>query len=139
MSQASPGSPAGEEGMRLDKWLWAARFFKSRSLASEAVQGGKVHLNGQRVKPARMVRPGDTLRIRRGETEWTLEVLALATRRGPAPEARALYRETAASLEARERQREARRLRAATAPHPGHRPDKRARRHIVRFTRRGGS
>jgi len=126
------------ERMRLDKWLWAARFFKSRSLATEAINGGKVHLDGARVKPSHGVRPGDRLRIRRGEMEWTVDVVALAARRGPASEAQKLYRETEASLAARERQREERRLAAAAAPRPDHRPDKRARRRIIRFTRKGG-
>jgi ribosome-associated heat shock protein Hsp15 len=88
--------------MRLDKWLWAARFFKTRGLATEAVLGGHVHLNGARVKPAKEVRPGDTLAIRIGTVEWTVVVAALAEKRGPASVARTLYDETPESLAGRE-------------------------------------
>ncbi|NIR58287.1 MAG: RNA-binding protein [Gammaproteobacteria bacterium] len=120
--------------VRVDKWLWAARFFKTRALATAAVGGGKVHVNGERVKPSRAIREGDELRIRRGPVELVVVVRGVADRRGPAPEARRLYEETVESVRARERLRTKRRLRSAFAPHPGHRPDKRQRRRIRRFT-----
>ncbi len=126
-----------EAKVRLDKWLWAARFFKTRALAGEAVDGGHVHLNGARVKPARAVRPGDELRIRRGEEEFTVSVRQLSERRGPASVARELFEESEASRLARERAAEARRLQRLANPQPSHRPDKKARRQIHRFTRQG--
>ena len=125
-----------QEKVRLDKWLWAARFFKTRALASEAISGGHVHLNGNRVKPARAVNVGDLLSIRKGEIEFQIEVLALSTRRGPAREAVALYEESEESKEAREVYAEQRRLMAASGPAPKKRPDKRDRRRIIRFTDR---
>lgn len=120
------------EKLRLDKWLWAARFFKTRSLATEAVDGGKVHLNGQRVKPAREVRVGDTLAITAGES-WTVAVKALSDRRGPAPEARLLYAEMPESAIAREQAREAGRLVADPAAERHGRPTKRDRRQLGKF------
>ncbi|THF62895.1 RNA-binding S4 domain-containing protein [Pseudothauera nasutitermitis] len=120
-------------GTRLDKWLWAARFFKHRSGATEAVEGGKVHLNGQAVKPARGVKPGDTVDITVGEQRFTVTVRAIAEKRGPASVAQTLYEESAESLSRRELQREQRRV----APPPGAdlhgRPTKRDRRRIDRF------
>lgn len=120
--------------VRLDRWLWAARFFKTRNLAQQAIGGGHVHLNGQRVKAARAVRPGDRLEITRGEERLEIEVLALASRRGPAPAARALYAESAASLAARAAAQQIRRDLAGTRPPPG-RPDKRDRRRLIDFSR----
>ena len=87
--------------VRLDKWLWAARFFKTRSIAREAVSGGKVHLNGHRAKPGRTLSLGDELRIQRGEEEYTINVVELSPRRGPATVARGLYEETEESIERR--------------------------------------
>jgi ribosome-associated heat shock protein Hsp15 len=116
--------------MRLDKWLWAARFFKTRSLATEAVLAGHVHVGGARVKPARAVRVGDVLEIRRAAVTWTVEVRALAERRGPASEAAALYEETRASLEARERHRLERRLATPLGADLGARPTKQDRRRL---------
>ena len=89
--------------VRIDKWLWAARFFKTRSLASEAVDGGKVELNGERAKPAKAVKPGDEIRLRLGPYEHILVVKALGERRGPASVAQSLYEETDASRAAREK------------------------------------
>jgi ribosome-associated heat shock protein Hsp15 len=89
--------------VRLDKWLWAARFFKTRSLATEAVAGGKVEVNGERAKPAKAVKPGDEIRLRLGPYEHVLAVRQLAERRGPASVAHALYEETQTSRDARER------------------------------------
>jgi ribosome-associated heat shock protein Hsp15 len=116
--------------MRIDKWLWAARFFKTRSLATEAVAAGHVQVEGARVKPAREVRIGDTLDIRRGSVTWTVEVRALAERRGPATEAATLYEETKESQEARERRRLERRLAAPLGADLGARPTKQDRRRL---------
>src|SRR5689334_5237298 len=91
------------DSVRLDKWLWAARFFKTRSLATEAVAGGKVDVNGERVKPAKSVKPGDEIRLRIGPYEHILIVRALGERRGPASVAQGLYEETEASRAERER------------------------------------
>jgi len=123
--------------MRLDRWLWAARFFKTRGLAQEAIAGGHVHLNGQRVKPARAVRPGDRLEISRGEERFEVHVTALADRRGPAAAARALYEESGSSIAAREAARQHRRDLAGSRP-PAARPDKRDRRRIISFTKSPG-
>ena len=122
--------------VRVDKWLWAARFFKTRSLASRAVTGGHVHVNGARVKAARPVQPGDRLLIRRGEMEFTVIVQGLSEKRGPAPVARKLYAETAESIAAREAARDERRLIRAAAARPDRRPDKRQRRKIRKFLRK---
>lgn len=122
--------------MRLDKWLWAARFYKTRSLATAAVDGGKVKLDGAAVNPAKDVKPGDRIQLRAGEQDWDIVVQALDEQRRPAPEARLLYQETAQSMERRARQAELRRL----APLPGAdqkgRPTKRDRRQLNRL--RGG-
>ncbi len=125
-----------EEKVRIDKWLWAARFFKTRSLAAKAVSGGHVHLNGSRVKPARPVQPGDRLVIRRGELEFTVIVLELSGKRGPAAVARTLYEETPESIAGREAGREERRLIRSPASRPQGRPDKRDRRKIRKFLRK---
>jgi ribosome-associated heat shock protein Hsp15 len=124
--------------IRLDKWLWAARFFKTRSLATEAINGGKVHVNDARVKPARAVQIGDRLEIRRGHEEYEVIVKDLSDRRGPAREAVLLYEETAASIAKREQRAEQRRLTTLLAPQrPERRPNKKERRHIIRFQRKG--
>ena len=122
------------ERVRLDKWLWAARFFKTRTLAAEAVAGGKVHVGGQRCKPAHIVRPGELLRIQRGHEEYLVRVAALSRQRGPASVAALLYEETAESRQRRETLREQQRLVRASAPHPVGRPTKQDRRRIVWFT-----
>lgn len=126
-----------EEKVRIDKWLWAARFFKTRSMAAQAVSGGKVHLNSARVKPARTVQIGDELRIRRGEVEFVIIVQGVSDKRRPAKEAQLLYEETEASIAGREETREQKRLEAAGRMYgPMKRPDKRARRQIRSFTRK---
>lgn len=127
-------SAEAQARLRIDKWLWAARFFKTRSLAAQAVDGGRVHLNDQRVKPAKEVKPGDTLSISIGELEWTVVVRALSERRGPAPEARLLYEETEASRERREAALQRRRDHAEPAFGLQGRPTKRDRRALRRFT-----
>lgn len=121
------------EKIRLDKWLWAARFFKTRSLATEAVNGGKVSVNGARVKPGREVRLDDELHIRQGDSEKIVHVRGLSGRRGPATVAQTLYEETAASIDARTKQKELHQLAAAHRPRGEGRPTKRERRHIHRF------
>lgn len=120
----------GNDGVRLDVWLWAARFFKTRALARQAVDTGKVELGGQRAKPSRNVRAGDALRVTRLEERFEIEVLALAAMRGPASAAQLLYRESEASRLAREQARAQRAAERAGYHPPEHKPDKRARRLI---------
>ena len=122
-----------DAGVRLDKWLWAARFFKTRALASEAVGAGRVRAGGRALKPSRAVKPGDQLEIRRGEERIEIEVSALSDRRGPASAAALLYRETEESATRREAEREQRRLAAMARPRSEGRPDKKQRRQIRRF------
>lgn len=119
--------------MRLDKWLWAARFFKTRTLSTDAITGGKVQLNGSRVKASREVKVDDRLEISNSEVRWEICVRALSDRRGPAPEARLLYEESAASIAAREIQRETRQLVIDPAADIHGRPTKRDRRQINRY------
>ena len=121
--------------VRIDKWLWASRFFKTRGKARAAIVGGKVQLNGNRVKPGRTLKAGDSLRIQRGEEEFTVDVLFASDRRGPASEAQSLYHEhpdsearRVAAAQERAAKREARAGRER-------RPDKRQRRQIIRFQR----
>jgi ribosome-associated heat shock protein Hsp15 len=117
--------------IRADVWLWAARFFKTRSLAKQAIDGGKIDVNGAGCKPAKSLHVGDVLKISRGEERLEVEVLALADRRGPATAAQSLYRESEASRQAREAWREQRRLVGVQAPRQ--RPDKHARRELRRL------
>ena len=124
------------QSIRLDKWLWAARFFKTRALATEAVSGGKVHLNDNRVKPGREVKVGDSLSIQRGGYTFEITVLGINKQRRPAKEAQLLYEESEDSIAAREEQAENQRLANSGQPFSDHRPNKRERRHIVRFTRK---
>ncbi len=119
--------------VRLDKWLWAARFFKTRSVAREAISGGKVHLNGNRSKPGRNLNVGDELRIQRGEDEYTITIVELSIRRGPATVARTLFEESDENRLKREKLAEERRLEHQQHATRERRPDKRQRRHIVRF------
>jgi ribosome-associated heat shock protein Hsp15 len=122
--------------MRIDKWLWAARFFKTRSIASAAVDGGHVEVNGERAKPSRHVRPGDELRIRVSQNTFVVHVRTLAERRGPASDAQRMYEETPESRVERERLAEQRRLAPSPAYEEGGRPTKRDRRDMSRVKRR---
>ena len=122
-----------DSSVRLDKWLWAARFFKTRSIAREAVSGGKVHLNGNRAKPGRSLNTGDELRIQRGEEEYTITIVELTVRRGPAAIARTLYEESEENRSRREQLAEERKRDHQKSAARIRRPDKRERRKIVRF------
>jgi ribosome-associated heat shock protein Hsp15 len=119
--------------VRIDKWLWAARFFKTRSLAGKACDLGRIESNGLPAKAAREVRVGDALRVKNDGGEFQIEVLALSEVRGPAPVAQTLYRETEASKEARAKLAEERKALPAFNPLPEGRPSKRDRRQIIRF------
>jgi ribosome-associated heat shock protein Hsp15 len=133
-NEAGEGAEGGGDSLRIDRWLWCTRLFKSRSLAAEAVAGGKVHLNGQRVKPARPVRIGDTIAITRTGFEFVCAVLKLPDRRGAAPVAQACYAETDVARAAREKFGEQARLAAAFAPPRSlERPDKHGRRVLRRL------
>jgi ribosome-associated heat shock protein Hsp15 len=127
------GAAGGGDSLRIDRWLWCVRLFKSRSLAAEAVTGGKVHVNGQRVKPARTVRVGDKLTISRPGFQFECEVLKLPQRRGAAPIAQACYAETAAARAAREKFGEQSRIAAAFVQPSRERPDKHGRRELRRL------
>ena len=118
------------DSQRLDKWLWSARFYKTRSLAVEAINGGHVHVNGQRIKPAKTIRIGDVIEITKDQYHWRLEVQALAQRRGPSREAQQLYVEDVDSIQQRAAIRAEKKL---LSPAPTKRPDKRQRRRIIRF------
>lgn len=122
-----------EQQIRLDKWLWAARIYKTRSLAREMVEGGKVHYNGQRSKPSKIVEIGAELKLRQGSDEKKILVLGLSEQRRPANEAQTLYQETAESVIKREEIAAARKLGALTMPHPDRRPDKKERRNLIKF------
>ncbi len=126
------------DGVRIDTWLWAARFFKTRGLANEAVAGGRVDVNGARVKPSKDVRPGDTIELSIGEVRWTVVVTAVADKRGPASLAATLYAETTESVASREQQVTERRLVPPPAASVGARPTKQARRRIEAINRRAG-
>lgn len=138
MKQAAQKDASQDKKVRLDKWLWAARFFKTRSLAKQAIDGGKVQCNGASCKSSREVRIGDKLGIRQGWDEKIVIVQALSDQRRGAPEAALLYEETAASREQRELQAERRRLQGAMMPTTPGKPGKQDRRLIQRFKRNLG-
>lgn len=123
----------GANKVRLDKWLWAARFFKTRSLAKAAIEGGKVHLDGQRVKVSKEIAVGDVLQIRQGWDEKVVCVLQLSDQRGPAPVAQLLYEETDESVSRREAQALARKTAGGMLDRPAQRPNKQQRRQLHRF------
>ncbi|NBD96371.1 MAG: RNA-binding protein [Gammaproteobacteria bacterium] len=126
------------EAVRLDKWLWATRFFKTRGKAQQAIKGGKVEINGASPKASRLVRCGDRLRITKGELRFEISVEQVGEKRVSAPQAQAMYIETEASRKARERIVEERRLKhAAGAAGPARRPDKRERRQLRKINRGG--
>ena len=124
-------------GVRIDRWLWAARFFRTRSLATAAVSGGRVHVGGQRVKPARAVAVGDRLEITRGRERFEVIVEALSEQRGPASEARTLYSETEESARRREREAAERKALRISDPAPRERPDRRTRRRLIHLKEEG--
>lgn len=126
---------AENAAQRLDKWLWAARFFKTRALAVEAINGGKVHVHGQRAKPSRNIHAGDMLEISKPPYSFEIEVLGLEKQRRPASEAQTLYQETAASQTKREQLREQLKSEPLGFREQKGRPSKRDRRHIIKFTR----
>jgi ribosome-associated heat shock protein Hsp15 len=128
--------PSGSGAVRLDKWLWAARFFKTRTLATEAVNGGKVELNGTRPKPAKDVKVGDQLRVRLGPYVHAVLVRALSERRGSAAAAALLFEETADSVAAREHLREQHRMAPTVQYDEGGRPTKKDRRALSEFVER---
>jgi ribosome-associated heat shock protein Hsp15 len=137
VSHDQPDTPQPEtRSLRIDKWLWCARFFKSRGLAQQAVDGGHVQVNGERAKASRQVKVGDRLRITRERERFEVEVVGIPERRGPATEARTHYAESAESEAARAAVREFNRL---TAPVASGRPDKRERRDLLRFQKGRGS
>ena len=121
------------EEVRLDKWLWAARFYKTRAIAREMIEGGKVHYNGQRSKPGKVVELNAELTLRQGNDDRTVVVADISAQRRPASEAQQLYRETDASIEKREKMAQARKINALTMPHPDRRPDKKERRDLMKF------
>jgi ribosome-associated heat shock protein Hsp15 len=133
MSVRTPSPKDSVPRTRVDKWLWAARFFKHRSAATEAIDGGKVKLNGLATKPSREIKPGDRVDITIGEDTRTVMVCAIADKRGTATVAQTLYEETAESMEARERARELRKFAATPGADLHGRPTKRDRRRIDRF------
>ncbi len=122
-----------EQDVRLDKWLWAARFYKTRALAREMIDGGKVHYNGQRSKPSKIVELNATITLRQGNDERTVIIKGITEQRRPASEAAGLYEETVESIEKREKMAQARKLNALTMPHPDRRPDKKERRDLIKF------
>ncbi|OBW94141.1 ribosome-associated heat shock protein Hsp15 [Gallibacterium salpingitidis] len=122
-----------QEAYRLDKWLWAARFYKTRTLAREMVDGGKVHYNGQRAKPSKEVEIGAMIKLRQGNEEKEIEVLGLSNQRKAAPIAQQLYRETEESIKKREQIAWARKANALSMPNPERRPNKKERRDLLKF------
>lgn len=141
MTQRHKSNPSvdasGFEKLRLDKWLWAARFFKNRGMATDEINGGKVHVNGERSKPARAIKIGDTVKITKGIYTWEVIVQGLTDKRRTATEAQTLYAETEASEAARKLLSDERRLHIM-APSPKNRPDKRDRRRLKEVRERGG-
>jgi len=130
MKSSSTDQPSG---VRLDKWLWAARFYKTRSVARDMVQSGKVTYNEQRSKPSKLVEVGGKIKLRQGNEEKQIVIVEISDQRRGAPIAQALYQETQASIKRREDNNELRRLHALDNPRPDKRPDKKQRRKIIQF------
>lgn len=122
-----------QHNVRLDKWLWAARFYKTRSIAKEMIEGGKVHYNGQRTKPSKIVEVGAKIKLRQGSDEKTVIIQAISQQRRSANEAQYLYLETQQSIIKRENIAQARKDGSLTMPHPDRRPDKKERRNLIKF------
>ncbi|WP_369789499.1 ribosome-associated heat shock protein Hsp15 [Rouxiella sp. WC2420] len=122
-----------DNAIRLDKWLWAARFYKTRAIAREMIEGGKVHYNGQRGKPSKLVEVNAEIKLRQGNDEKIVVVLDVNDQRRSAEQAQLLYQETEASVANREKVSEARKMNALTMPHPDRRPDKKERRSLIKF------
>ncbi|MEG9498697.1 ribosome-associated heat shock protein Hsp15 [Mannheimia indoligenes] len=122
-----------ENEVRLDKWLWAARFYKTRTIAKAMIEGGKVHYNGQRAKVSKVVEVGAIIKLRQGNEEKEVEVLALSNQRRGAPEAQLLYQETEKSVKHRKAMAFARKANALSMPHPDRRPNKKERRDLIKF------
>ena len=131
MAKHCPKDDEEDNVIRLDKWLWAARFYKTRSIAKEMIDGGKVHYNGQRSKPNKTVEVGAIIKLRQGNDEKEIKVTALSAQRRGAPEAQLLYQETEQSVEKREKLKLARKINAM--PHPDRRPNKKERRDLLKF------
>lgn len=127
------GKATDDEAVRLDKWLWAARFYKTRALARDMIDGGKVHYNGQRGKPSKIVELNVEIKLRQGNEERTVIVLALTSQRRGADEAQQMYQETEASIVNRGKVALAHKMNALTMPHPDRRPDKKERRDLIKF------
>lgn len=125
------------QDVRLDKWLWAARFYKTRTIAKEMIDGGKVHYNGQRTKPNKTVEVGAMIKLRQGNEEKEVKVTALSSQRRGAPEAQLLYNETEQSVIQREKMALARKMNQM--PHPDRRPNKKERRDLLKFKQYGDS
>lgn len=121
------------QDVRLDKWLWAARFYKTRSIAKDMIDGGKVHYNNQRTKPSKIVELGAIIKLRQGSDETIVEIIAISGQRRGAPIAQTLYRETEESVAQREKNAQMRKLNAHYNPNPERRPDKKQRRDILKF------
>ncbi|NJD00450.1 ribosome-associated heat shock protein Hsp15 [Candidatus Erwinia dacicola] len=126
-----------KEGMRLDKWLWAARFYKTRAAAREMIKGGKVRYNGQRSKPSKLVEVDAELVLHQGNNQRTVVIESVSDKRGPAAIAQQMYRETAESIEKREKVAKARKMNALSMPHPDRRPDKKERCDLIKFKNSG--
>ncbi|NRA54829.1 MAG: ribosome-associated heat shock protein Hsp15 [Gammaproteobacteria bacterium] len=129
----STANATQSNAIRLDKWLWAARFYKTRAIAKDMIQGGKVTYQDQRSRPSKTVEIGAKVKLRQGNENKEVVILALSGQRGPAPVAQALYQETIASIELRDKNAELRRLHVLDNPHPERRPDKKQRRKIIQF------
>jgi ribosome-associated heat shock protein Hsp15 len=130
-----PADAPRSDRMRIDKWLWAARFFKTRSLAAQAVEGGRARLNGERVKPSKDLKPGDVISVRSGELEWAVEVKGLSEQRGPASQAALLYFEGEDSRKRRELMLAMRKAGPQPLADAHGRPTKRDRRRLEQFKR----